>query len=520
MRRFLIAVPMLLASQVSAQYIYPRVDVSWYGRQSLSCGSDGEPFSCTETAIAVSRSNPNEIIAAAMKYTVGCGLSVFYAISMDGGATFTSDGLFPASCMDPLFGADPMVAASSVTGSLWVGALSRTASPDGFFVARKALGSSTIGPVTNTLCQTHDTDKGLMAAGPRGASEELWIAFQDSSQSCSGPSGPVVPVMAQYGTSLYSSPSWTTPQWVRPPMPVPCEFEGVGVQPLILPSGINAGRILLAWAGPDDVPMLSSSNDGMIWAPAITLPQSPNWVNVEYGDVAGDFPVVDWPAMAFHPGNPDNVYVIFPAKDSTDPLADNVDLYIAHSADGGASFAPGSVVRITDAALGDTAGTDQFMPWIAVDSYGGLNLLYYRCTQPVSTPSSQVEIQPMYARLQSFPSTTAYVAALAPSFLVDNVLYLGGQRIGDYHMIDAVGCLVYPCYMSAHTGHARVYVNKITVCPADVDTDGFVTHGDVLAFGSAYISGATPADVNRDGAVTIQDVADFNTAYTCGCGTP
>jgi hypothetical protein len=209
------------------------------------------------------------------------------------------------------------------------------------------------------------------------------------------------------------------------------------------------------------------------------------------------------------------------------PVPANVDIYIAKFTDGGETLLPANVLRLTDAMLGDPEGADQFMPAIAVDQWGGINILYYRTTDPDNTPSDQTYLRAMYARIHSFSGTSPSltVKALSPSSFRSVVPPMPTEApfatVGDYQWICVSACSVYACYMSTldfGLGVERysIYVQKVTLCAADADTDGSITPNDPIAFSTLYAACDPRADLNNDGCVDAYDFSLFLTAYTCG----
>lgn len=236
----------------------------------------------------------------------------------------------------------------------------------------------------------------------------------------------------------------------------------------------------------------------------------------------GNIVTTNYPSIAIDRTNPQRVYIAFAGKAENTLSNGNVDLFVALSTDGGASFLPQNVLRITDAQLYDPVfgpdleGTDQFMPAVTVDNFGGVNLVYFRLTNG-DIDGWMLDV--CYARIASFSgSLTGPVATrrLRPPGWTP----VGDPaRLGDYISIDTSGCDVWVAYPRADTaGHYNVYAQRISLCAADVDSDAAVTNSDAVAFLSAYSSQQTPADINRDGQVNIWDAQEFVTSFTCGCG--
>src|SRR5690606_7701575 len=133
-----------------------------------------------------------------------------------------------------------------------------------------------------------------------------------------------------------------------------------------------------------------------------------------------------------------------------------------------------------------------------------------------------------YARIYPFSGTNPQILmrVLSPADFKAAVppmpVNAPNKFIGDYQWIHAEGCSVYACYMSTRDFAAGVdrygyYLQKITICAADSDSDGFITSDDPIAFGSAYIASSPNADLNSDLLVNATDISIFTTAYQCQC---
>jgi hypothetical protein len=195
-------------------------------------------------------------------------------------------------------------------------------------------------------------------------------------------------------------------------------------------------------------------------------------------------------------------------------------LYIAQSIDGGASFPVQKIVQLTDSQLGDPPASDQFMPAITVDKFGGVNLLYFRRSVPAGDLALQYDVN--YARIANFTvplSGTIQVRRLTPRF---NPVPVTGGTLGHYLMMDHSGCEVWVAYPRADNvlGVCDVFVQHINISAADVTDDADVTPIDMAAFVNALSAGDPSADLNHDGILNAIDVQTFVTAYSCGCGTP
>ncbi len=158
---------------------------------------------------------------------------------------------------------------------------------------------------------------------------------------------------------------------------------------------------------------------------------------------------------------------------------------------------------------------------MATAKYGGVNLLYFRIG-PVAPPTTEALPEPdvvvEYVRIASFgvPLTQPVVVRHLTS------PWRAVGALQDYLTIASSGCNIYACYPKAESDgmSQNVYISRISVCVADVDSDGVVDEQDITAFTNAYLTTQTAADVNQDGVVSPGDIQTFVTGYSCGCGVP
>lgn len=523
---------------------------------AIKVNSDwGPTIGYGETAVAVSSQNANEVVAAVIRY--GPGSSIAYAVSVNAAGTMNRGILDRAACLSAYnsgVDVDPMAAASPTTGELWVGSLNAYQHTPGypffsygFTVARRAPGSTTLDPVVGALCPPgavyRPNDKGLLAAGPKADNtsiESLYLAWYRQSANPS-------PVNLVHTSAPYVSPTQPTGTlWNQPLLPInpdPGAVNGIagnGAAPLVIPSGLNKGRIVVAFAPATFTTTprrwiyadWSVAQQRLVWSQAGDFAQARvpgssalhEIVGTGTADLPGPIVAANFPGIAVDPTNPLKVYVVFAGR--SDPDTPNSDLYVAQSLDGGATFDPSNTLHITDAMVFDDLGTDQFMPWVAVDGYGGVNLLYYRAP---TTESVNPILQARHARIVSFSAgstTPLSVRPLSAQFFAvapPQTLPLPGAGsiwMGDYQMNAAKGCIVWVCYVTTEEGTYNTYVRRLDVCMADIDSNGAVESADVLAFANAYEAASPAADVDGSGTVNAQDAARFMEAYNCGCGTP
>jgi hypothetical protein len=509
----------------------------------------GEPrHVLAETAIAVSTTAQKRAIISWIDRVFDSNgdrmsQNLYYASTNDAfGTVLLGPAVLPAvSCSTSAEDTADPFAARAPNGDLFIGGYQEAASDSihGFFIDRLAAGASSLDSNFPVGFQCYGgADKGLIACGPRASDTANQVICLTASAGplgvCQEPRRRLVGACSLDSVGAFWSPM--APAFsIRRSGGSPCDENGHAAMPVIVQGGTSMGRIVVAFMryfeGPTAVihsddggstwSFDPNSNDGAIdhaGAAQIVVPsasdipasQTNNWNSLNF-----------FPSITTDPTNPSNVYVAFVGTADQSGSDRNLDLYVALSTDAGATFSAGNVRRLTDSELGDTAlseSADQIFPSVAVDGYGGINLLYYLV-------DDDGQLNAKYAKLPSF-TASPFVAKLNDPFTPDVFSTNEGNFIGDYHMIGASGCTVIPAYMSVHedpTTHDRryaIYVNHIKICEADADDNGLVDAGDPPAFASQFLVTDPRADLTQDQAVDAADVLRFQETYICGCGAP
>lgn len=502
-----------------------------------------------ETAIAVSPANPLHIVAAVIQDhpLPPAFKTVEYGVSVNGGMTFTTGEFHPGpgTCLTNTVHADPMVAAST-SGELWLGALVYNPSfgangLSGVYVSRIAPSSPTLGPLVIAHCNQSfpHLDKPLMAAGPlaHGLTQRLFVAWYNGvGTGCGGVHSWGLRSLDTTGDTWPSAPVRIEP---NPPGSSPCRFMGSGHAPVILPSGVNTGRAVVAYMNGDPtdsdpgeaianaLPRVVHSTTSMpelLWNPSIARINypvgSPDRIfAVDDTAIPGTFGVASYPGIAFDPTNPSVVYVIFAGQRGSKTNG-NHDLYIGRSNDGGVTFESSRILRLSDFLLSAPEGSDQFMPWVAVDEYGGVNILYYQTRTDPPYTEANPGVDAYYAHIPSYSASISqpiYRVRLTPTSFTFNVPPLPNvQSLGEYQMVCATGCYAYVCYVSTHEGAYNYYVRQILVnaaCVVDFNQDSDLNALDMQAFLNGYADQDPRADIDANGVFSASDVAEFVNAY-------
>jgi hypothetical protein len=490
-----------------------------------------------ETAVAVGGLSANHVLAAWLDRT-SPGF-VRYAVSLDAGRTFVDAVLKPPECVPgapPATFADPMVASSPTTDDLWVGGVLIGVQQQAVNVWRIPAGTAAPAVASAVECRAdrfgRPLDKPFIAVGPRvdlPAVETMYAFFTDFAPDAQGL---LFGKVAQDAKMLLWPSARLDVRRTQPPPGV--NEEGVAIVPVVLTGSPHRGRVVCIWRPSQPTmgtPVVMSSDDGgKSWLPAAPIPLDHAGADpirpVEPSDLPGaglgiSQNTIPW--IAASPVDSRLVYATFWGVG--DPQNDtNVDIFIARSVDGGATFDPKNTVRLTDALLGDVAPAgappvDQILPAIAIDRFGGVNILYYALLDTGGSYTAQ----PKWARISGLSGVIGagdiQTKVLGPAFPRPT---LNDGSIGilkEYQMIAASGSVLYACYMSAHEGPMNIYVSKIDLSPLDVDGDGIPDGRDIGAFVGALANGLPEADVNDDHAVDGADVEAFLASLRCG-GAP
>ncbi len=469
--------------------------------------------------------NANELIGAAIDWRRGMA-NLGYGISLDGALSIATEGVLPlpGSTEPGPREVDPMVASDKITGNLWLGGVARPADVNnGIFVARKPPGSpvfdlSTLRWVTFNATGVPNDDKPLMAAGPDPGNPSSTMAY-------------VVWLRTQPGCSkrwAMSSSSdlgltWSLPASVGVPG-LPCGYQGLGPVSLVLGDG---RLVVIDGPGPGYYFSDRSDNRGATWKGEVRIAEGLVF-NPSEDDVPGKFRLPNPAGAAVDPRN-DWIYVVYSARREIG--SQNLDLFVARSTTRGDGFE--NPVRLELDAAPGAQGPDQIMPWIAVDAFGGLNILYYdtrHMDQSLGDDHPHAVLDAYYSRVTNFgptPSIETVRLTLASfdtstqyeDYILDPIGNASfNQFIGDYQQITAAGCSVYPHYMSLQSGQRHYYTHRINICPTDVDQNGTVDQADYVLFFNLYPVSDPRADINRDSVVNLPDAVLFQALYANGGG--
>jgi hypothetical protein len=515
---------MLLANAVAATQVIGQVSVG-----PLCCVSCGNALNNAEVALIASPINSSKVAVA--WNTFGSSQLIWYAVSNDGGTTFHSGAPLPVPCaLSGEYSDDPVVAGrfDGPKWDLWLGGRQGGT----LFMDALPAASVTVAQadsVSVSSCAPH-YDKPFAAVGPCAlcytGSPAMYVTSAGNN-SCYHSTGE--PLGTQFATGQVNL--------------------GVveGHFPVVLRDQPHVGRVVVAGlttnvAGLGQVTAVYSDDEGGVWHHVATGP-SPGDVTLDTDsnlaailplpeDQGGGTSVTDdgFCSVATDPRDTNTLVVAFPGVPEV--AGTPIDVYVAVSTDGGASFLVNNnqrrVYRIPDSMWRLPGEPNQFsqefMPSITIDSQGGVDLMVVRLASDGATASIR------FARWGSLDSLTSGASPstlwrLSSDYQVSGI-GIGGQTHNDYQMITASGCYIWCGYAipapqgSGDTTDAWVQridllAGSCTVAAnvADFNRDSAVTTDDVVAFTAAYSAGASTADVDGNQAVNAADAVAYLNAY-------
>ncbi len=151
--------------------------------------------------------------------------------------------------------------------------------------------------------------------------------------------------------------------------------------------------------------------------------------------------------------NAGSIYIVWAGR-SNDGTP---DIYLTTSRNGGASWS--SPIRVNH----NGAGTDQWMPWVTVDPFGYVHVVYYDSRLSPENDYSAVYMSSSYDGGQSFQDTLVSdqicIPCRVPGTPGDSFY---GYYMGDYIGIASVRGYAYPCWNDARTGVQQAYTAAVS----------------------------------------------------------
>ena len=521
----------------------------------------GDPW--FECSIGVSQINHLEALVGSMSATTP-GIATASIFVLPGGP-LVFNGNTSCGNIDPWVAPEP-----GPSGRLWLTALNNNANnftlptncANGVYVGWKDPGQGSIPAAQMYPVPGLEglVDKPALTIGeetPGGPLSRFYVTSMGKRpQYCST----AVNLATTSNNPASGAPVWTVKE-VKPALNNTCDWKGWGAVGVVT----SSGRIVAALTDGNpqnnlDRPYIYYSDDqGATWhsddglAPLVIDPAGgieATTIDVDdtsgcNGSQSGDTPEhadrrQGAPSIAIDRSQePNHIYVAFYARSA--PGATNTDLYIARSINGGSTWPSAEIVQITDAMLGlsdpvDTdpiTGADQYTPAIAVDSCGGVNLMFYDNRFDPDRDDKYSPMDVYFARVTNFDpigsGTIVHTARMtAETFPGDKCTApVMANFLGDYHTmsVSADGTWIWAAYIARESDQAlgwterNCYVHRIQIhClqEGDFNGDGGVNEADASEFLAALAAEDPSADMDLDWYVTDADFDLFMERYDRG----
>jgi hypothetical protein len=450
-------------------------------------------FACNETTAVASDFNPLQIVAGWNDWrrspTVSSELiNSGFALSLDGGLTWTDFLIRPPGPNQSGVEGDPMCCADPRTGTIWAGAISFTGG-GGIYVARKDPGSSNFAPAVMAHTGGGD-DKCWMTAGPRPGlpdSTRVYITFN---------------LGVIWSDNLGTT--WTLPVSMG---------SGLGFLPRVGP----AGELYVAyWNTGSGVMLKRSLNGGSTFTTHTIATRMDVWGTQDGSRFPGTFRA---PSLSYLDVDPNTGALHAVYFDTTNIINGqrNVDLYYTTSVNQGTTWSTPVVINNDASPPGD-----QFFPWIEVDDYSRLHIVFLDSRHTVQNDNVTNGMFDAYYMYSDDGGTTWKEHRLTDTSWNSDFdgLNRPQQFIGDYLALGSACNSVYPAYISTSTGDPNVYTRKITFTGnPDLNTDSVIDVGDLLAFLSLWgpcpaPPTLCPADIDGDCDIDVNDLLALLAAWT------
>ena len=398
----------------------------------------------TEPVVAVHPLNHQILFASAVTINVGAGFfSEGVYVSTDGGLVWTgSDTCTGAYIFN--HGGDPGVVITesgrfiiSHLGDVFLGTYTHYSDD---------LGLSWSNAATVTDHQTGD--KGTMCLDYSNQSSfngRVYLGWVDVTINPST-------VFSSY--SVDQGVSWSTPQIVNPNPPLRCVGGST--------TTAKDGTVYITWSGitaltpfiEDYAGFAKSTNGGESWTAQQNI--------FDMNGISGTLPskenikVNGLPQVEVdNSGGPRDgwVYIVTTDKNIS-PAGSDPDIILHRSTDGGSTWSSG--IRVNQDALNN--GKIQYFPYMQVDSYGGIDILFY---DDRNTTSDSTDL--FIARSLDGGSTWNEFSIKNSRFKPKPIIGVGSSRQGDHIALLAVDDKIYAMWMADYSGIYKIWASVIDI---------------------------------------------------------
>ena len=434
----------------------------------------GGRAAANETTAAASEMDPLRVTAGWNDFRQNawrCG----FALSFDGGGTWSDFLLRPPPPNQSGVEGDPFTAFDDRTGTLWAGGMSFVGN-GGVFVARLDPDQQAFNPT--------------VMADPGGGVDKAWMT------AGSMPGNPdSTRLYIAYNLGIIRSDdmgdTWTNPQGLG---------SGIGFLPRV---GPNGEVYVVYWDFGAGVKLKRSLNDGAFTTHTIAT-RMDVWGTQDGSRFPGNFrvPPLNYLDVDMNDGTLYAVY--FDTTNIVDGNA-NVDLYFTKSIDRGTRWTTPVVINGDNDPPGD-----QFFPWIEVDDHGRIHIVFLDSRNTIQNDNVFNGMFDAYYTYSDDGGDTWNEFRLT-SKSWNSAWSSGGTFAGDYLGMAVAGDRVYPVYLDTSNGDADIYTNVIVFSrTGDLDGDGTVGVGDLLillaGWGPCDDCAGCRADIDGDCSVGVADL--------------
>jgi hypothetical protein len=395
----------------------------------------GSSYDHEEVSIAINPTNPLNLAA-------GANLSLYY-YSTNGGLNWTQGNL---SSSFGVWG-DPCLVFDAF-GNLYYGHLSNPGSP-GYWIDRIVVQKSTNGGASwnNGIGigynpPTRNQDKEWLAVDVTNSPyrHTLYMAWTEFDNY--GSSNPADSSRILFSRSINGGATWSTPMRISDRLGDCIDSDNTveGAVPAVGPNG----EVYVAWAGPLGLMFDRSLDGGITFGTDVFISTQPGGWDF---DVSGIYRANGLPITACDVSNSPHRGTIYVNWSDQRYGADNTDIFIARSTDGGATWS--TPKRVND----DVTTRQQFFTWMTIDqSTGNLYVVFY---DRRGTTGNATDVY--MARSTDGGETFSNFKVSQTSFTPTASIFFG-----DYTNIAAMNGKIYPIWMRLDGSSLSVWTALVT----------------------------------------------------------